>query len=177
MHFFAKLEQAYEPRRGSSSAGLQGLRVVTLSDVMACRTFSMQRLKRSLSPLSTTCGGTSSKSAIWQLLRGSHSAIRQKAAIHAEVGGETDATDDDDSGYSDCVRGARPTRGLDLQVCSSGGHEAGRDFRAPVGPSRRGFAEAAERVYEGILDTPKTDKSVRKAALSDGLVASPGAVA
>lgn len=29
-----------------------------------------------------------------------------------------------------------------------------------------------ERVYEGVLDTPKTDKSIRKAALTDGLMAS-----
>jgi hypothetical protein len=33
------------------------------------------------------------------------------------------------------------------------------------------FADIRQRVYRGLVDTPKTDQSFRKAALSDGLLA------
>ena len=32
------------------------------------------------------------------------------------------------------------------------------------------YADIRQRVYRGAIDTPKTDQSVRKAALSEGLL-------
>jgi integrase len=52
------------------------------------------------------------------------------------------------------------------------GMRPGEIFALRWGSVGEAFAEVTERVYEGVLDTPKTDKSVRKAALTDGLVAS-----
>jgi integrase len=52
------------------------------------------------------------------------------------------------------------------------GMRPGEIFALRWGRIGEAFAEVTERVYEGVLDTPKTDKSVRKAALSDGLVES-----
>ncbi len=51
------------------------------------------------------------------------------------------------------------------------GMRPGEIFALRWGSIGEAFAEVTERVYEGVLDTPKTDKSVRKAALTDGLVA------
>ena len=52
------------------------------------------------------------------------------------------------------------------------GMRPGEIFALRWGAIGATFAEVTERVYEGVLDTPKTDKSVRQAALTDGLVAS-----
>jgi len=52
------------------------------------------------------------------------------------------------------------------------GMRPGEIFALRWGRIGEACAEVTERVYEGILDTPKTDKSIRKAALTDGLMAS-----
>jgi len=52
------------------------------------------------------------------------------------------------------------------------GMRPGEIFALRWGRVGAGSAEVTERVYEGVLDTPKTDQSVRKAALAEGLIAS-----
>lgn len=51
------------------------------------------------------------------------------------------------------------------------GMRPGEIFALKWGRLEREFADIRERVYRGDMDTPKTPKSVRWAALSDGLVA------
>ena len=50
------------------------------------------------------------------------------------------------------------------------GMRPGEIFALRRGTVTERYAAINERVYRGVIDTPKTTKSVRKAALSDGLV-------
>lgn len=50
------------------------------------------------------------------------------------------------------------------------GMRPGEIFALRWGRVGEAFADVQERVYEGILDTPKTTQSVRKAAMADGVV-------
>jgi integrase len=52
-----------------------------------------------------------------------------------------------------------------------GGMRPGEIFALRWGRVGEVFAEVKERVYEGVLDTPKTTQSVRKAAMADGVLA------
>src|SRR5262249_30631994 len=51
-----------------------------------------------------------------------------------------------------------------------GGMRPGEIFALTWGRMTATFAEIRQRVYRGTIDTPKTDQSVRKAALSEGLL-------
>ena len=44
-------------------------------------------------------------------------------------------------------------------------------FGMPLGRIEEVAAEITQRVYRGLVDTPKTDHPVRKAALADGVIA------
>jgi integrase len=50
------------------------------------------------------------------------------------------------------------------------GMRPGEIFGLTWGRLTASFADIRQRVYRGIVDTPKTDQSVRKAALSEGLL-------
>jgi integrase len=51
------------------------------------------------------------------------------------------------------------------------GMRPGEIFALRWGRIGEEFADIQERVYEGVLDTPKTTQSVRKAAMADGVIA------
>ena len=50
------------------------------------------------------------------------------------------------------------------------GMRPGEIFALRMGDIGETFAEVRQRVYEGVLDTPKSDRGNRKAALADGLL-------
>jgi integrase len=49
------------------------------------------------------------------------------------------------------------------------GMRPGEIFALTLGRLSATFADIRQRVYRGAIDTPKTDQSIRKAALSEGL--------
>ena len=51
------------------------------------------------------------------------------------------------------------------------GMRPGEIFALTWGRMTASYADIRQRVYQGIIDTPKTDNSMRKAALSEGLLA------
>jgi integrase len=59
---------------------------------------------------------------------------------------------------------------LIVKLAVLAGMRPGEVFALTWGRLREGHAEVVQRVYRGVLDTPKTNQSVRKAALSQGLL-------
>jgi len=59
---------------------------------------------------------------------------------------------------------------LVVKLAILAGMRPGEIFGLTWGRLQEGHAEIVQRVYRGVVDTPKTDQSVRKAALSQGLL-------
>jgi integrase len=72
----------------------------------------------------------------------------------------------------EALGGLEKREALICRLAILAGMRPGEIFALRWGRIGDAFAEVTERVYEGVLDTPKTDKSIRNAALTDGLVAS-----
>ena len=66
---------------------------------------------------------------------------------------------------------ARPPRTSDWRLGAPGRHEAGRNLRAHAVSDREGLCRREQGIYRGEFDSPKTFRSIRWAALGDGLLA------
>lgn len=69
-----------------------------------------------------------------------------------------------------CFRVLAPRERLIVKLAILAGMRPGEIFALTWGQMGATFADIRQRVYRGIIDTPKTDQSFRKAALSEGLI-------